>query len=350
VTFLSGLLMSFLNASGQQTAAFTRALDLDRDGIADDLEQELLDRFVPRFLISSGECDTLPAVFSPGSKHPRTIARDGTIYGRVFPAPPGPDGAQRLEIHYYHLWSRDCGSAGHDLDAEHVSALAEMAGDSGWVALYWYAAAHEDTVCDKGTLSKASLLGVAHGGPRVWISRGKHASYLDPRHCSLGCGADVCSGPFRVLTPEHVINLGELASPLNGAIWVHSSRWPLARKFSTDFTQELLAGAATSSTPVRSAGAVRSAPQAVIFSGKTTIDALSVSQNRTGLALSAADSAVSHSGERSDEAVSEAFSSVTKAAGGALKRSGSSVKRFLRSTFGASSRGSGDSANRTSQR
>ena len=94
------------------------AQDLDRDGLGDSFEQALLARFIPTFYVSAGECDGLPAAFSPGTVHPTVAARNGTIHGRAFPAANG-----RVELQYFHLWARDCGRGGHALDAEHVSAL-----------------------------------------------------------------------------------------------------------------------------------------------------------------------------------------------------------------------------------
>ena len=70
---------------------------------------------------------------------------NGTIYGQAFPRAGNPN---QVELHYYHLWRVDCGEMGHNLDTEHVSALLGRGQTSKWKALYWYAAAHEETVCD----------------------------------------------------------------------------------------------------------------------------------------------------------------------------------------------------------
>ena len=42
-------------------------IDSDADGLSDRLEQELLVKFAPKLMISSDECDGLPARFHPGS-------------------------------------------------------------------------------------------------------------------------------------------------------------------------------------------------------------------------------------------------------------------------------------------
>jgi hypothetical protein len=218
--------------------------DRDRDGIDDDLEESLLVRFTPVFMIDADDCDVLPAEFIQDAKGLRPIARNGTIYGQVFPRDlPSISGAL-VEIHYYHLWSRDCGRAGHRLDAEHVSVLirAEEMDDpaSAWKALYWYAAAHEETLCDASNGAIASALDAEERGATVWISRGKHGSFLSQFKCRLGCGGDTCKNVV-AMPVEKVINIGEPDAPLNGADWTASEEWPLKQKMRTDFSDVILA-------------------------------------------------------------------------------------------------------------
>lgn len=217
--------------------------DHDRDGLDDRLEQEILERFAPRFELSANECGGLPAEFVPGKREPVIRQENGAVYGQVTPRA----GGRRLEVHYYHLWSRDCGKLAHALDAEHVSALLETAGGDrrkakSWHARYWYAAAHEDTLCDASRGIRADLLeeGSTRRGARVWISRGKHASHLSLESCSRGCGGDRCEAPFTTLRPERIINLGEIGFPADGAAWIRSEKWPLAAKFDSDFPEPFL--------------------------------------------------------------------------------------------------------------
>jgi hypothetical protein len=238
------------------------AIDSDRDGISDDLEQALLLQFAPKFLIGSHDCSNIPAEFQPGDSTPLVKSENGTIYGQVFPTKDLIDGAPAAEIHYYHLWRIDCGPHGHLLDTEHVSVLirADLARDSNpvpadnpqpgsspdpasatWKALYWYAAAHENTVCDVSQIARASTLHAENSGPDVWISPGKHASYLNQALCERGCGADRCEN-MTVLTPAKLINLGEATHPMNGSVFIASSAWPLTAKMSeTNFPAPVLA-------------------------------------------------------------------------------------------------------------
>ncbi|HVV45942.1 MAG TPA: hypothetical protein VHC72_12085 [Bryobacteraceae bacterium] len=207
-------------------AGFAGSADLDHDGLGDDFEQALLHQFAPVFHISADDCAGMPAEFVPDSTQPVAAAANGTIYGQVFRSGP------YIEIHYYHLWAKDCGSLGHGLDAEHVSALLSAQDTSR--ALYWFAAAHQATVCELNSGSSAAALHAEEHGPDVWVSEGKHASFLTSNLCGKGCGADSCK-LTRQLQPTRIVNIGEPGAPMNGAVWVNSPAWPMAAKMTTDF-------------------------------------------------------------------------------------------------------------------
>jgi hypothetical protein len=205
------------------------AIDSDRDGLSDSLEDQLLSQFEPHFLISREDCSVKPAEFQALLQVPTVLADDGTIYGQ---ASPRKGHADEIELHYYHLWRKDCGEMGHRLDAEHVSVLLKGTTDSAvsaWKAVYWYAGAHEDTVCDASQITRASTLGAENSGAQVWISEGKHASFLNEALCTHGCGGDRC-GVMETLQVARLVNIGELGAPMNGAVWIYSSEWPLADK------------------------------------------------------------------------------------------------------------------------
>ena len=120
-----------------------------------------------------------------------------------------------------------------------VSVLIRRSGtdpvSSKWKAINWNAAAHEDTVCDASQISRASTLRAQDHGATVWISAGKHASFLNEELCRRGCGGDVCE-KMAPLPAGRIVNLGEIGMPMNGALWISSSRWPLtAKMIRTDF-------------------------------------------------------------------------------------------------------------------
>ncbi len=212
------------------------AVDSDRDGLSDAVEQALLVQFAPRFLVGEHDCSDVPALFEAEMAKPTVEREDGTIYGQAFLSKSSTTDAPVVELHFYHLWRRDCGEHGHPLDTEHVAVLLQ--GSSGnlaaarWKALYWYAAAHEDTVCDVSQIARASTLDAVDHGAKVWISAGKHASYLNETLCKRGCGADRCEAMVP-LKAGRIVNLGEVGRPMNGSAFIASSAWPLEGKMMT---------------------------------------------------------------------------------------------------------------------
>jgi hypothetical protein len=261
-------------------APFAAAQDLDRDGLDDAFEQVLLQRFVPSFYLSAGECDAMPASFVPDTAHPRLAAKDGTIHARAFPVAGGA-----IELQYFHLWARDCGRNGHELDAEHVSALLEPQPEGTWTARLWYAAAHEDTICDQSSGARASTLHAETNGPSVFISRGKHASYLDAGQCARGCGGDAC--PLgRPLQVHVLVNIGEPGAPLNGATWMASGRWALGAKLRSDFDPDVRTSLDRGEVARVIALATHLRPvQAPVLAGDTALDALAHARDAAGKAL-----------------------------------------------------------------
>ena len=70
------------------------------------------------------------------------------------------------------------GRTGHPLDTEHVAVLVSGTQSeplSSWKAVYWFAAADQDTLCDTSTAERAASLDAEERGPRVWISQGRRA-------------------------------------------------------------------------------------------------------------------------------------------------------------------------------
>lgn len=288
------------------------ALDSDADGLSDQLEQQLLQQFAPTLHIARQDCSNQPARFEADSATPRIAAEDGTLYGQVFPAKTSTAAHPEVEVHFYHLWRADCGAHSHPLDTEHVAVLLENddpgAASPTWKALYWYAAAHENTVCDVSQIARATTLKATEHGAEVWISPGKHASYLDPRLCERGCGADRCDA-MRTLHSAGTINLGEPAHPMNGALFLRSTAWPLEAKMSSsNFPAAPLARlnalppseiawfhagrhpaqgviGISSSTEGALAHSGEATSDALRGSGSSTVDAISVSGDHTGNAL-----------------------------------------------------------------
>ncbi|MCW5965313.1 MAG: hypothetical protein KIT83_14860 [Bryobacterales bacterium] len=280
------------------------AVDADGDGLPDALEQALLERFLPRFHISAIDCDQLPATFAPNETTPRPLARDGRIYGQAFPV-NGMSASPRIELHFYHLWGRDCGRFSHPLDVEHVAVLLERqvlrSGDLPpaealtrpahtsaiweWRALYWFAAGHQNTVCDVSHAARAETLVAEWMGPDVWISRNKHASYLARERCRLGCGGDTC--PQMIPLPQvGVVNVGEPGRPMNGAVWTASDAWPLRSKMAPQVDAVAIAQIdAAGFGKIVAVNRALPPVRATILAGGETLDGVAVGGKHTGSAL-----------------------------------------------------------------
>jgi hypothetical protein len=297
------------------------AQDTDRDGLSDTLEQSLLDQFAPTFLVGRNDCSNLPAAFVADLRNPTVAIENGTIYGQVFPKNRE---ATEVEIHFYHLWRRDCGEHGHPLDTEHVATLLRKQPSGEWKAAYWYAAAHEQTVCDVSQLARASTLHAEDKGTTVWISPGKHASYLNEILCRSGCGADRCI-EMHPLAHATIINLGESNHPMNGSSFVASSDWPLRDKMDkSNFSAEPIARLealpvsdiawfSPGKHPVQ--GIIRhsaTTENAIAGSSTSTTRAISLANAKTSVALDTAQTSTGNALQQSARKTWRALSSAAK--------------------------------------
>jgi len=293
--------------------------DSDHDGLSDALEDALLAQFQPHFRIHRGDCSNRPAEFVPFEPTPTVRADDGTIYGRAFPR-SNNDKFDEIELHYYHLWPKDCGETPHRLDAEHVSVLLQQSAGSSWKAMYWYAAAHEDTVCDASQIARAETLQAEDHGAQVWISAGKHASFLANTFCrqGSGCGGDRCRN-MEPLKVAKILNLGELQAPMNGAVWARSTEWPLSEKLArSDFPEsrmKLLEG--RSAPQIAWANPEKRPMQAAILGANSAVLGAFTGASSTNTALAATsdstNSALNQASQRTGNALARSFHNFAKA-------------------------------------
>jgi hypothetical protein len=202
--------------------------DSDQDGLSDVLEDTLLAQVQPYFMIHRGDCSQRPAEFVRFEPRPSVRADDGTIYGQVFPHNAKFD---EVELHYYHPWSKDCGETPHRLDGRACvcSRKADRCDFVEGSVLVCSRARRYGMRCQPNR--RAETLRAEERGAQVWVSAGKHASFLGDTFCRRrsGCGGDRC----RTMEPLHIakiINLGELQTPMNGAVWARSKEWPLSEK------------------------------------------------------------------------------------------------------------------------
>jgi hypothetical protein len=316
------------------TSLVAQQQDSDRDGLSDQLEQTLLNQFAPSFMIGLHDCSNVPSEFTPGALVPTVKAENSTIYGQVFPAKESTAQHPLVEIHFYHLWRTDCGPHGHSLDTEHVAALVQASSSdlatATWQATYWYAAAHENTVCDVSQLARASTLNAEHHGAKVWISPGKHASYLNETLCQRGCGADRCN-QMTALHSTNPINLGEPGHPMNQSAFIASTAWPLAEKmqttnFPTDAIERLnrlpetdIAWFNPGRHPAQGVIAVSGATgDAIATGGHNTTDALNTASDST-------DSAISVAADSTGNALNKSYRNTVHALGTSARHVGKAL-------------------------
>ena len=303
-------------------------IDSDNDGFSDALEQSLLLQFSPTFMVPRHDCSNLPAQFIPNLETPTPEVENGTIYGQVVPAKSAPGHLPTAEIHFYHLWSSDCGPHSHPLDTEHVAALVTASGHdlatAKWKALYWYAAAHEGTVCDVSQITRASTLHAEQAGAKVFVSPGKHASYFTEKLCRSGCGADRCIDQV-ALPHGDMINLGEPGHPMNGSIFIASSQWPLLGKMTnTDFPSEPLARLnQMSPTSIAWFNPGKHPAQGIISNSNTTKKAIATGANSTTSSLGKASTSTGSALSTAQNNTGNALQKSAKATGNAL---GATVK------------------------
>ena len=305
----SVLLMCVLGCTLNLAAQSTDGTDSDHDGLSDQLEQSLLATFRPTFMISASDCASKPARFANDRVVPQVAAKDGTLYGQV-----SPRSRNIVELHYYTLWDRDCGRISHPLDAEHAAVLVSLAGPEPR-ALYWYAGAHEKTVCDISSGARARTVDAEFHGARLWSSSGKHALYLREAMCAAGCGADSCSNSVELSSDDPVVNIGEPGALNPHLPWVLSAAWPLRDKMKSDFPPEVMARLDTSGEQVatlRGSSTIRGAIQG----SDNALGGADIGAEHTEAALYTANTHTSHSLQRAAEATQHSLQRAWKAVSG----------------------------------
>ena len=78
---LSALLLFGWCRCGAQAPGSDTLPDSDHDGLADAVEQTLLEQFQPRFMISGHDCAGKPAEFAPMLENPVAAGDNSVIYG-----------------------------------------------------------------------------------------------------------------------------------------------------------------------------------------------------------------------------------------------------------------------------
>jgi hypothetical protein len=107
-----------------------------------------------------------------------------------------------------------------------------------------------------------------------------------------------------------IVNLGESRAPMNGALWIASSQWPLSTKMArTDFQPAVVAR--LERLPASDLAWVnpgRRPVQATVAAGDSTVNALAAANKST-------DTAVSNAGNATGSALGKAYRNVTRLLG-----------------------------------
>jgi len=184
---------------GRAPAAFSG--DNDGDGIDDDLEQQLAERFFPQIIYSFYE-----SCSGPEPKPFLFRARHPSVYGVVH--------TEYILINYVQLYDDDCGPNGHSGDNESFATFLRWNGGD-WEFASVSATAHWADVCETMT---------ARGTPDLWVGSNKHGTYADPNAC--GCwGSDVCSSTNGHVLPHILYNVGEPDHQLINDLGVVKQQW-----------------------------------------------------------------------------------------------------------------------------
>jgi hypothetical protein len=246
-----GLLLLF-NATAQQTVAviskcggvdsvtIPAITDNDHDGMDDQLEQMLIDRFMPTFIEFDNESCPGPATDGTGDSnlvvcHIYPIPQQYTANTNLSlvltnPVAVVPRGGLYTGLVWYNtiikvnaalLYGEDCGLLGHTADVEGFNYSLRYIGPdtlAGWmydtVMQNWIGAkiqtiSHEGTLCEQiETFAYRSALAPT-GKDTVYCSPDKHGNYLTIG----GCGASVICNPGCGGIPSHknvkAVNIGE---------------------------------------------------------------------------------------------------------------------------------------------
>jgi hypothetical protein len=172
-------------------------IDLDLDGLDDRWELTMAGRYLP-FL----------------SRNPTEACGVSGLLARVRPHPSNP---AYLHILYDQLYDEDCGLRGHVGDDESFGITVDpsLPAPQGIVAMV--AVAHNDDLACQRTSNCGLCASMSPCATQTWqgaswpvvfISRNKHASYVQPGLCGLGSCLDACALATTPTSPP-IVNAGE---------------------------------------------------------------------------------------------------------------------------------------------
>lgn len=185
--------------AGADAGAVDAGIDRDGDGLDDALEEQLARGYLP--YLSMAPDDGCP------------------LGGIVYRVRRHPDDPTLVHLFFAHLYERDCGLTGHVGDNEDFGMTVDPAvpPPTGLKAIK--SIGHEGTVCQQVTqcgrctsLTACELTDA--GQPVMYLSKGKHAGYVEKSRCNpVTACLDTCTfNPVPRVPP--MVNAGEPGRPL----------------------------------------------------------------------------------------------------------------------------------------
>ena len=164
-------------------------------------------------MVGVQDCSGIPTEFRPGVKKPEPETDDGTIYGQVFPSKAAGGALPTAEIHYYHLWRRDCGA----MVMRWIPSMCRCScARPAAISIPQHGRRctgilqpTKTLFAMKSQIARASTPHAVNHGARIWIIPGKEASSGTGSLGLAGCGET--NVQHACLEPGKLINLERLA-------------------------------------------------------------------------------------------------------------------------------------------
>lgn len=220
--------------------------DNDIDGLSDELEQVLLDAYIPKFVQYTDDDCPGPATGTSNLTDSNLVVChifplfqqyvNGSNAPVLYTAPTAivNENCLHTGISWYEntvmiyaalLYGRDCGLNGHTADVEGVAVSVKYTGTNDGIAWrsdtdlnHWegykiQTTSHAGTICEGIETFPFRSISNPNGKDTIYPSPDKHGNYLTEQQCSSSFICDpACDDPF-TLKNIKIVNVGELNNP-----------------------------------------------------------------------------------------------------------------------------------------
>lgn len=222
-------------------------IDNDIDGLSDELEQVLLNAYIPKFVQYADDDCPGPATGTSNPTDSNLVVChifpmyqqyvNGSDESVLYASPTAivNENCLRTRISWYEntvmiyaalLYGRDCGLTGHTADVEGVAVSVRYTGtDDGigwrsdtdlnhWEGYKIQTTSHAGTICEGIETFPFRSNSNPNGKDTIYPSPDKHGNYLTEQQCSSSFICDpACDDPF-TLKRVKLVNVGEVNSPM----------------------------------------------------------------------------------------------------------------------------------------